>query len=220
MPVSDGLFSVALGSREVLPATFPCDDVYLGIKVENDPEMRPRELLTSVPYAFQADLPDGAVTTEKLADGAVTSIKIADGAVSTAHLADKAATSRKVKLSYCSSYYGDPPDINGSGANVAECTITLERNSAVFLDGYFKVTTGGDPTVVWRFTRNGSAIGHEHSLAINTSGVPDKQYQHIIHWGDDVGAGTYTYYLFARNTAGFSVTTTEGYIRAWAVAQD
>jgi len=77
VPVSDGLFSIALGSREGLPASFPCDGVYLGITVGDDPEMEPRELLTTVPSAMLAStVPDGAITTEKIADGAVTSAKL------------------------------------------------------------------------------------------------------------------------------------------------
>lgn len=41
-------------------------------------------------------VPDGSVTTNKLADGAVTTIKIADGSVTTAKLADGAATTAKL----------------------------------------------------------------------------------------------------------------------------
>ena len=91
VPVSDGLFSVALGSVVTLPATFPCeDDVYLGIKVEDDPEMRPRELLTSVPYALLSGLPSGVIV---MWSGPVSAIpagwSLCDGTNGTPDLRDR-----------------------------------------------------------------------------------------------------------------------------------
>jgi hypothetical protein len=77
VPVSDGLFNVLLGSVSV-EAIDPCltGDVYLGITVGSDSEMTPRELLASVPHALQAStVPDGSITTAKIADGAVTQAK-------------------------------------------------------------------------------------------------------------------------------------------------
>jgi hypothetical protein len=81
VPVSDGFFNVLLGQLESLPTSFNCPDgnVYLGIRVDPDiSEMDPRELLASVPYAFQAvEVPDGSITTEKLAEDAVDGTRIA-----------------------------------------------------------------------------------------------------------------------------------------------
>ena len=74
--VSDGLFNVLLGSTNSIDHSCLTGDVYLGIKVGDDFEMTPRELLTSVPYAVHAGIQDGAVTTAKLADGAVTTAKL------------------------------------------------------------------------------------------------------------------------------------------------
>jgi hypothetical protein len=51
--VADGLFSIALG--EVSPMSlelFENEELYLGIQVEGDPEMTPRQRLTTAPYAF------------------------------------------------------------------------------------------------------------------------------------------------------------------------
>ena len=44
---------------------------------------------------FEDNIPDGGVTTIKLADGAVTTPKIADGSVTTPKIADSAVTSSK-----------------------------------------------------------------------------------------------------------------------------
>lgn len=59
--VSNGLFSVLLGS--VTPFTdtvFAGADRFLGVRVEGDPEMRPRTRLVSVPYAQRVNSIQGA----------------------------------------------------------------------------------------------------------------------------------------------------------------
>jgi hypothetical protein len=119
--VNNGQFSVMLGSQKAIPQSIVngTDTLYLGVTIGNDEEMNPRLLLGSAPYAFQSlTVPDGSITTAKIADGAVSTAKlatkavgsaqladgavgttqIADGAVGTAQLANKAATSQKVNL--------------------------------------------------------------------------------------------------------------------------
>jgi hypothetical protein len=76
--VSDGLFNVMLGSLTPIPTSLVTDhaSLFLGITVGTDDEMTPRVQLGSVPFAVQAlTVPDGSVTTAKVADGAVTSKK-------------------------------------------------------------------------------------------------------------------------------------------------
>ncbi len=81
VPVSEGLFSVRLGSISALDTSHLTGDRWLGIQVGTDPEMTPREKLTAVPYAMQAGLAltvaDGSITTDKIADGAVTNENLA-----------------------------------------------------------------------------------------------------------------------------------------------
>jgi len=77
--VSDGLFNVMLGSLTTLPqsAIAGRSQLFLGITVDTDDEMQPRVQLGSVPFAVQAlTVPDGSVTTGKIADGAVTQAKL------------------------------------------------------------------------------------------------------------------------------------------------
>jgi hypothetical protein len=58
--VSDGLFSIILGSVSTLD--LPFDTLYwLGIRVNDDPELTPRIQLTSMGYAYRAEWADTAV---------------------------------------------------------------------------------------------------------------------------------------------------------------
>ena len=68
--VRSGLFTVIVGDAQPLPAsvfnTFP---LYLGLKVNNDAEMLPRQRLHPVPYAMQASSAQNALTADNLAPG-------------------------------------------------------------------------------------------------------------------------------------------------------
>ena len=75
VPVSSGLFSVGLGSRTSggIPTTVWNGDRYLEITVGGE-TLSPRELIRSVPIAGMAlTVPDGSITTAKIADGNVVS---------------------------------------------------------------------------------------------------------------------------------------------------
>ena len=91
VPVSDGLFSVGLGSRTTggIPTTTWNGDRYLKIAVGGE-TLEPRELIRSVPIAGMAlTVPDGAITQAKLGDdisleppdGSITAEKLADASV-------------------------------------------------------------------------------------------------------------------------------------------
>lgn len=101
--VSDGLFNVMLGSLTAIPQNVITGNptLFLGITAGTDDEMSPRVQLGSVPFAVQAlTVPNGSVTTPKLADKSVTQAKLGadvslvppDGSITTAKLADGAAT--------------------------------------------------------------------------------------------------------------------------------
>ena len=110
-----GLFGVMLGSVVNLPGNvFDSPSRFFGIKVGDDPEMVPRQQIASVAFAFKAEkadiattVPNGAITTGKiaeravtadnLADGGVTTEKLASGAVNTAQIADGAVTAAKME---------------------------------------------------------------------------------------------------------------------------
>jgi len=97
--VTEGIFSVNLGA--VTPITLSFDNPYwLGVQVESDAEMTPRQPITSVGYAYRAGEADavktGGVESYMLAEDAVTADKIDDGAVLTAHLDTGAVTADKL----------------------------------------------------------------------------------------------------------------------------
>lgn len=72
--VSDGLFSVMLGSLIPIPESIvtTTDTLWLGITVGTDDEMSPRIQIGTVPYSHLAQsVPDGSITAAKLAEGAV-----------------------------------------------------------------------------------------------------------------------------------------------------
>jgi hypothetical protein len=79
IPVSNGLFSVGLGSQTSggIPTTAWNSDRYLEITVGGE-TLSPRELIRSVPIAGMAlTVPDGTIGANQIADGAAISSKVA-----------------------------------------------------------------------------------------------------------------------------------------------
>lgn len=73
--VVNGLFNLQLGTKAPLPASNAMNrPIWVGTSVNGADEMRPLTPLTSSPYAL--NLPDRAVTSDKLASGAVTADKV------------------------------------------------------------------------------------------------------------------------------------------------
>ncbi len=80
--VSNGEFSVRLGSgagNTLDGLDFDNAPIYIGLSVEGDPEMTPRELLTSAAYSFNADRVDGYDANQLLRYNATGSITATDG---------------------------------------------------------------------------------------------------------------------------------------------
>ena len=69
--VQNGLFQVNLGSLVPIPAAvWNSQPLYLGVQVEDDPEMSPRSVIGSVPYALH--VASNAITSDSVADGSIT----------------------------------------------------------------------------------------------------------------------------------------------------
>jgi hypothetical protein len=93
VPVNQGIYHVILGKKKSLEQIILSNKLYLGISIENDPEMTPREELSSVLFSFRAAVAAtvdiGAIKTEHLADNCVTSSKLANHSVTADKFADK-----------------------------------------------------------------------------------------------------------------------------------
>jgi hypothetical protein len=83
LAVTNGLFNVYLGESPMDPlpdSLFTGDhDLYLGITVENDPEITPRVRLTPAPFSMTAlSVASSAITNEMIADSSIGFEKLAD----------------------------------------------------------------------------------------------------------------------------------------------
>jgi hypothetical protein len=78
VPVTNGIYHVILGSMESMGALAFDVPYFLGITVGSDSEMTPRQALTSVAYAFNADT---ANTALNVASNVITSTMIQNGTV-------------------------------------------------------------------------------------------------------------------------------------------
>jgi hypothetical protein len=68
--VRDGIFTVVVGDAQVLPiSVFDTFPLYLGLSVNNDAELLPRQRFHPVPYAMQATSAQNAVTANNLISG-------------------------------------------------------------------------------------------------------------------------------------------------------
>jgi hypothetical protein len=107
LPVSRGLYSVLLGDTTLAnmtaipPGVFANAAVWLRVwfndGVNGFQLLTPDQRLAAVGYALMAgNVPDGLVSTAKLADGAVTGAKLAGNAVANAQMANGAVTGAKI----------------------------------------------------------------------------------------------------------------------------
>jgi hypothetical protein len=79
--VTNGVFSLILGNTTQFDDNSLAGDRYLGVTVGNDPEMTPRQPITSAFFVMRAEVANSVkaatVTTEAIVEGAVTADKIA-----------------------------------------------------------------------------------------------------------------------------------------------
>ncbi|HEY2516920.1 MAG TPA: collagen-like protein, partial [Polyangiaceae bacterium] len=73
--LDDGYFSAILGETTTIPASvFDGNPKYLGVKINADPEMTPRQAILSVPYALVAGNVNGDITPTSVSINGTTVI--------------------------------------------------------------------------------------------------------------------------------------------------
>ena len=91
VPVTQGVYNVILGKKTSLLNITKTKTLYLGISIENDPEMTPRQEVTGVIFAIRAEVAatvdPKAIKTEHLANNCVTSEKLANNSITADKLA-------------------------------------------------------------------------------------------------------------------------------------
>jgi len=95
-PDSSGIFTVELAS--ISSTVFQSGNkLYLQIEVLGDSPMTPRQLLTSAPYAYAAEMiADNSITAAKIATNAVGASEIAANAVGASEIASNAVTAAEI----------------------------------------------------------------------------------------------------------------------------
>jgi hypothetical protein len=169
--VTDGIFSVLLGSSTPIPgsAVLQSGACYLEITVEGV-TIEPRTQLVSVPYAYKADTADYAPTLRPLSPQ-VGSDEIADAAVTMPKIDGTGANTGQVIMWSSSTWapatlggvasLASPVSVSNSGAETELLGVTLPAD--LLREGtHLRVTANGvastaspGPTVTWRCTVGG-----------------------------------------------------------------
>lgn len=188
--VSDGLFSVMLGSlnANLSSAISNRNELYLGITVDTDGEMVPRVQLGSVPFSMQASsVSDNSITTEKLASGAVTVAKLAHPAFATNN--PGVDYSEEIDLS----------TTNYLPFGGFENTITITSRSQIFVIASANLILSAGQTGLYADLRRNGASTTPNTTRYTNSVVNQSNWT----WNtvETLDPGTYTYQLYARATA-------------------
>lgn len=193
--VSDGLFSVLLGSLNTSLTTVVQghDELYLGVTVGTDSEMSPRVQLGSVPFSMQAlTVPDGSITTEKLADNSVTSDKV-DFSVprllgyKTCHACGNTTESKP------SGEWGAYPFKGANAQDIIEVSVTTHGNPVlVQMTGrYQQNNTSGTTWCFAQVWQDGTLIRGAHLDGTNIASADSGCSGSYLF--TDLPAGTYTF---------------------------
>ncbi len=190
--VSDGLFNVMLGSLTVIPQSVIAGNptLFLGITAGTDDEMAPRVQLGSVPFAVQAlTVPNGSITTSKLADKSVTQAKLGSD----------------VNLNSIESFGHisvDPIQISNQPSVVISKTVVITMPSNVLLSVNSRaISLGGQDTeILFNIERNG--IDLASNIHWSAKPLSAHEYFNFTFLDMNLAPGTYTFSLKAVMTVG------------------
>lgn len=196
--VADGIYSTVLGDTAALTGLNFDAQYYLGINVESDGEMTPRQPLTSVAYAIKAKkteqigtltngkicttdgtlinctsdatIADGSITESKLADNAVTTAKIEDGTITNADIDTTAAIADTKLATISTTGKVSNSATTATNANSAS-TIVARDGSGNFSASTITAALTGNASTATALAANGSncAAGN-YPLGVDASG--------------------------------------------------
>jgi len=176
-PTDNGVFSVVLGSQTPFSSAVNFNNpLWLTIELDGEGEFAPRQPLSAVGYAINADLLDGLDSTQllgsttgtaELADGAVTSAKLAADSVGAAALAATAIQAGDIEVGDLPAHAGthqpggsdalptDTPASVGS-SNSAGTSTSLSRADHVH-QGVHSAAVSGQPALAGDVTLSAGA---------------------------------------------------------------
>ncbi|HAV62732.1 MAG TPA: hypothetical protein DCY13_10235 [Verrucomicrobiales bacterium] len=202
LPVTDGMYSVALGNTtlsnmtSISPKVFNTTNVHLRIwfddGVNGSQQLTPDQPILSVGYAMMAQqVPDGSITTDKLAgggiggggivDGSITASDLGPDSVNSGHIIDGEVNTQDIANLAVES--GKIADVAVTTAKLADDSVTSAKlaNSidlgSASANGYLNVWSAGD---------NISAIElNAPAHRVSTFGSDGKE--RVRLWGDQYG---------------------------------
>lgn len=210
-PDANGVFTIELGPLST--GTLSGSKRWLGINVDGDGEMSPRQVLTSSPAAHTAlNVPAGSITNADLATSAVTGVKVSNSSLTDVDLLDEPGLAYKASLPANS--FNDMVDdstipldsviINTPTSGyiyvIATVTFQVSHTSTIRDDIYFQVSP-------IRNTMDYSDYGV--ALISVPSSMPSGTYwmpsvvQRVFIAG---AAGSYKYYAKARVNYGYNTS--------------
>lgn len=167
----NGIFSVTLGESEPIPASLISADLWLGITLEDEIELTPRQKLLSVPFAFRALNSDSTEHAESIANNSVDGSKIEPGSIELSDLASNGASEPGQVIKWNGSGWALGEDVANDGSSgwvtEADCVHLIDGTMSVgvgMTNPAAKLDVDGEVKISGRVT-----IGPEHSnLGDNT----------------------------------------------------
>jgi hypothetical protein len=183
--VTDGIYSVQLGTTNPLDVSyFSNDSLYLEVVV-GDETLSPRQRLTSTAFAMKAAL------AEAVADGAVTEVMIADGAVEMEKIANSAITGAKIAPDQLTSVHITTNAVGGeelADDAVASAEIVDGAIAAIDLAEGYVNETGDTMTGLLTLPADGLVVGTDQLvLAAGNVGIGTETPVRPLSFSDAIG---------------------------------
>jgi len=128
-PDDNGVFTVELGPLSAVD--FDGDKLWLEIRI-GGVELTPRQLITSVPYAYMANVGDNTITLSKLANNSVNSAKIVNLSITRDDIATSTITGTQIANESITKY--DIQDEPGICRSVGSSTVSISTSGTTIVD--------------------------------------------------------------------------------------